>query len=166
MRTSFACVLLLLIVISGCASSPASLGAAAMERGAYTEAEQRLNQAIREGDSPGASWNNLGVVYFHMRQEAKSLACFRMAARYGDPVGQQNLIASGQPVPIADLAQTRQQAMSGAEALMLLTGSALDGYNKGRQSQPVVIQTPVAAPSKPISCTSTTYGSTTRTTCQ
>ena len=165
MRPAFGAALLG-IMLSGCATSPYNLGTAAMQRGAYTEAEQRLNQAIREGDSPGSAWNNLGVVYVNMRQDAKALACYRMAARYGNPVGQQNLIALGQPVPTADLAQSTEQGMSGAEVLLLLTGSALDGYNKGRQSRPVVLPNPVAAPSKAVNCTSTTVGTTTRTTCQ
>lgn len=90
------------IVLSGCASL-ASEGTQAMQNGNYAEAERMLQQAIRDGDT--SAWNNLGVVYERTGRTDLAIRAYQMAARYGNPTAQQNLVMKRLPVPPADLAE-------------------------------------------------------------
>lgn len=136
-------------------------GTNALNAGDLAKAEQLLNQAIREGDSIEKAYNNLGVLKWKLGQQEIAIRYFTMAARYGNPLAQQTLTNLGKPVPPADLANSGGERMSGAEALLLLTNSAAQGYTQGRQQAPVIPQPP-----KQINCTSTAYGKTTETNCK
>lgn len=146
------------LLLSGCATSY-DRGLQALNRGDLANAEQLLTQAIQNGVDVGPAWYSLGVVYYRRAQYDKSMQTITLAARYGEPTAQKYLLENGRAVPTADLARTDGKGISGAEALLLLTGSAVDGYNKGRQSQPAPLP-------KTINCTSTTSGRTTETACR
>lgn len=133
-----------------------------MNAGDLTKAEQLLLKAIGEGNNVAEAWNNLGVIYQRQNNPSLAIQAYNMSARYGSRTAQQNLVALGQTVPTPDLARVSTEGMSNAEALLLLTTSAVQGYNQGKQMP----QQPNTNQSNKINCTSTTYGKTVETNCR
>jgi hypothetical protein len=97
--------------LAGCATSYND-GTKAAEAGNYALAEQMLVRAIREGDSVGAAWNNLGVVYGRTGRHDLALRSYNMGARHGNENSKANLRSLGRPVPPADLAVAAGVAVS------------------------------------------------------
>lgn len=155
-----------LIALTGCASIYND-GTKASEAGNWPLAEKLLIQAIHEGDNVPGAWNNLGVVYQRTGRLPQAIQAYTIAARYGDSVAQQNLVALGKPVPPTDLARPGASNMSNAEAILLLTGAAAQGYTQGRANAPPVAPLPQLPAAQPtIRCTSTTIGNQTSTVCK
>jgi hypothetical protein len=104
MKTLFAVLLLL----AGCASGPSPhyLGAQALRQGDLPTAERHLRQAVSQGES--SAWNDLGVVYGRQGRIQLAVDAFKMAARYGDPMGKENLARHNLPIPPADLVKQEQ----------------------------------------------------------
>lgn len=134
MNTSFKAALLLLSLaaLPGC-SSMSERTVYALNAGNFALAEQNAMAAIQEGDPYG--WNNLGVVYARTGRRDEAVKAYTMAARYGIPVAQQNLIVLNQPVPTADLATgslPRPSSTTALDAGLSLLNSAADGYTQGK----------------------------------
>ena len=116
------------------------MGTKALEQGDLKMAEQYLDQAIIAGDRLPQTWNNIAVLY--SRQGHKDLArdAYTLAARYGNPTSQKNLIKNGWPVPPADLVQqqiaptTAADGTSGATAALEILSAGVQGWNAGRAS--------------------------------
>ena len=109
-------------LFSGCASL-AEQGMDAYAAGDVKMAEQKLAESIRGGDPSG--WNNLGVIYSRTGRPELAKRAYQMAARYGNPTAQQNLISMGLPVPAADLKKAQ-------DARVPLIVDALSAYGAAR----------------------------------
>lgn len=141
------------VFLAGCASFD-DLGIRALNAGNLPLAETRFNQAIQTGSVE--SWNNLGVVHQRAGRMDQAVSAYTLAARYGNPTAQQNLLLLGKPVPPADLAPVRQVAAesSGGAALAASLAAALaEGYADGKQS---ALDSARAAPAKPVAPGKTT----------
>lgn len=165
-------VVLPLAVLAGCATNqlandPAQLGLDLMSTNQNQLAYNVLTQCAQAGNS--ACWNNLGVMYDQGRIGAgrdvnAAIAHFTIAARYGLPVAQRNLILLGAPVPPADLAVVQaqqqaayqqQQAQNNQLAGQLggLLGCALAGGNCSPSNSVAPVRAPIEAPVMPKACT-------------
>lgn len=91
---------LLVWLLTACASLHQE-GMQAYRAGNVPLAEQKLQAAIRGGDTE--AWNTLGAIYDRTGRRDQAIRAYQMGARYGDPTAQQNLIQKGLPVPPADL---------------------------------------------------------------
>lgn len=124
-----ATVVLVAAIFSGLMTGCASVndqGLKALQRGDFATAERLFTSAFQQGEPVGA--NNLGVVYERTGKAERAREAYRLAARYGVPIAQQNLMRLGEAVPAADLAVRRQEESFGlAEALLL----GLQGYQQG-----------------------------------
>jgi tetratricopeptide (TPR) repeat protein len=151
-------LVVLVAVLTGCATATVDLGYAASQRGDLATAERLYMQSIREGDDVGLAWNNLGAVYSKTGRRDAALRAYNMGARYGDPTAQSNLINNGQPVPAPDLVARNNTGSDLATLVMILGGSAAS------PSAPPAIQVPKPA-SNTVKCTSTVVSPVVNTTC-
>ena len=131
-RVSFLLSLAVAVCVAGCASTYND-GTRAAEAGNYALAEQLYVRAIQEGDSPGSSWNNLGVVYMRTNRPEFAVRSYVMAARYGNENARLNLTKLNKPVPAPDLASSTGGSAGGSAALQILN-AGVQGYNEGRTS--------------------------------
>jgi len=108
-------VLVLAALTSACAGlHPAQQGLNLMNEGNHQAAYDTLSACAQAGD-PYCT-NNLGVMYDRGymaggRDVVTAAHYYTLAARYGVPIAQQNLIALGRPVPLADLQAAYQQRL-------------------------------------------------------
>lgn len=134
-------------------------GNAALNAGNLPLAETHFMAATKEGE-PNA-WNNLGVVYEQLSRRDDAVRVYTLAARFGMPVAQSNLMRLGAAVPTADLAALVAQPQAQGNTAADLTGALLQGLAQGYR--PPTPQTSVAppvsqVPAKPVTCTSETIG--------
>lgn len=142
---------LIAALLSGCASiQPSQLGMNLMNGGNNQAAYNVFMQCANQGDP--YCINNIGVMYEQGRiggyqQVENAVAQYALAARYGLPAAQQNLVRLGREVPPADLqvshqAQMLQQQQIAArneqlaEQLGYAAGCALAGGCGQQPSQP------------------------------
>lgn len=118
------------VALAGCASSQYESGTEALKAGNYARAEMLLTQAVKDGDDPAESWNNLGVAYQRQGKIEQSKQAYTMAARYGNPLAQQNLQKMNAPIPNADLAHTINGDGAIGAAYVIGIGSTLRNRNK------------------------------------
>ncbi len=145
-------VFFLAILLSGCATRMQMAERAVQEK-RFADAERMYSAEISAGKNVALAWNNLGVVYMRSGRPQMAVKAYTMAARYGDPVAQQNLVSMKLPVPPADLAhivaqRDAERRAANNEALVLLLGTAA----AAQQQRP-----PVQAYQQPqqVNCTST-----------
>ena len=133
-------------------------GYAALNAGNLPLAEKHFFIATQEGEP--VAWNNLGVVYERPSRRDDAVRAYALAARYGIPVAQSNLMRLGEPVPAADLAALRAQQQAPGNTAADLTGAFIQGMAQGyRPPAPApVVNPPAQAPAKPVTCTSRTVG--------
>jgi hypothetical protein len=161
-------LVVLVAVLTGCATPTVNLSHAAAQRGDWAATERLALQSIQEGDNVGLAWNNLGVAYLKTGRRDAGLRALNMGARYGDTMAQTNLVSAGQPVPAPDLIARNSTGSDLATLAIILGGSAVSGYNQGRgagsPSAPATIQAPKPA-SNTVTCTSTVVSPVVNTTC-
>lgn len=125
---------------------------------AYSDAgncDAALNEVYRNAGDPGKRALVIGAIYAECkRDKGTAIKYFTLAARYGEAPAPEFLVRLGAPVPPADLA--RADASGDASALMMLN-AAVQGYNAGRSSSPVI--------SPMINCRSVRSGNTVNTDC-
>ena len=126
-------------------------GNAALSAGNLPLAETHFMAATKEGE-PNA-WNNLGVVYEQLSRRDEAVRAYTLAARFGMPVAQSNLMRLGAAVPTADLAALVAQPQAQGNTAAELTGAVLQGIAQGYRSP-----APPTPPAKPVTCTSLTIG--------
>ncbi len=135
-------------------------GYAALNAGNLPLAEKHFFSATQEGEP--TAWNNLGVVYERLSRRDDAVRAYGLAARYGIPVAQSNLVRLGEPVPAADLATLRAQPQASGDTAADLTGAFIQGLAQGYRppTPPAVVNPPPPAqvPAKPVTCTSQTVG--------
>lgn len=144
-----------------------------LNTGQYQAAYNTFSVCANQGNSN--CMNSIGVMYArgNMAGGANYTAAvewYTLAARYGNATAQHNLIASGAPVPPADLQQQSGGGGGDAAAAMLLMGSA---FMMGTQSvtptpsavQPPIQPTVLPQRNTPVNCTSTVIGDQIRTSC-
>ena len=108
-------VLVFAALASACAGlSPAQQGVNLMNQGNHQAAYDTLSACAQAGDP--YCINNLGVMYDRGymaggRDVVTAVHYYTLAARYGVPIAQQNLIAHGRPIPAADLQAAYQQRL-------------------------------------------------------
>lgn len=160
-------------------TTPSQTGIDYLDAGNKQAAYDTWLACAQQGDS--YCMNNVGMMYQngHMaagRDTVKAINWLTLAARYGNPTAQQNLITLGAPVPAADL---QQQSGGGgdAAAAMLLMGSAFMVGTQSVTPTPPAVQPRVQLPqpsmqssgqpqrSTPVNCTSTVIGSQIHTNC-
>jgi TPR repeat protein len=121
------------------------MGITSLNAGNLDAAERLFTRAIQEGDPYG--WNNLGVIHHRRNQIDQAIAYYTVAARYGIPTAQQNLVILGQPVPPVDLSVMSARSDGGVLLQALLMGAA--SYQQGQNS---VLTQPRPAPAAPVNC--------------
>lgn len=123
------------LALVGCAHSPSQMGLDLQSTGNLQAAYNVWKACADQGDP--YCINNIGTMYENGQMNTgpdvnQAIAYYSLAARYGLPVAQQNLMRLGQQVPSADLAavvaqqqaiQQQQQAQTNQWAAQL--GSAL-----------------------------------------
>lgn len=122
-------------VLSGCAHNPSQVGLD-LQRAGNMQAAYNVWKACADHGDPYCI-NNIGTMYENGQMNTgpdfnQAIAYYSLAARYGLPIAQQNLMRLGQQIPSADLAavvaqqqaiQQQQQAQTNQWAAQL--GSAL-----------------------------------------
>jgi len=119
-------------------------GQMAVKKGDMTSAERWFAKAAYSGElrNRGLAWNDLGVIYLRSNRKNQAITAFAMAARYGEPLGGQNLRSLGIPAPQADLlgSVTTDVARQNAElANIVVDGMRGAGEAYNRPSPPTVI---------------------------
>lgn len=167
-------LLLLTMTLVACAATPPSqMGLDQLNSGDEQGAYNTFQACAEHGDS--ACINNIGYMYEngHMQggpDKAVAIDWYTLAARYGQPVSQQNLMRLGAAIPPADLQpQQIQQQSGGGEAALLgalhLLNSAAQGYSQGveQAQQQRALE---AQRNESISCTSRQSGNNVYTDCK
>lgn len=134
-------------------------GYAALNAGNLPLAEKHFFSATQEGEP--TAWNNLGVVSERLSRRDDAVRAHGLAARYGIPVAQSNLVRLGEPVPAADLATLRAQPQASGDTAADVTGAFIQGLAQSYRppTPPAVVNPPPAqVPAKPVTCTSQTAG--------
>lgn len=144
--------LFVVFALSACATRM-QMAEQAIHQKRFADAERMYSEEISYGNNVALAWNNLGVVYMRSGRPQMAAKAYTMAARYGDPVAQQNLVAMKLPVPPADLAHIAAQRdaerrAANNEALMLLLGAAATAQQQRARA-------PAYQPPTQVSCTST-----------
>ncbi len=154
-------VIILSFLLIACAS-PSQRGLDYLNGGNAQAAYDTFHSCSLQGDSNCMS--NIGYMYEQGKMAGgadlkTAIAWYTLAARYGNPVAQQNLLVHKQPIPQVDLvAQTVQndELTPGVMAL-ILGAAAVQGAVQGYNSTP----TPTS-----INCSSTAIGNRVNTRCR
>lgn len=149
MKSSAMAFALMSSVLAGCASNPSQVGINFLRANNYEAAYNVWKTCADQGDS--YCINNLGTMYENGQVEGgrntpKAAAYYSLAARYGLPIAQQNLMRLGYEIPAADLAavvaqqqavQQQQQTQNNqlASQLGYALGCAVAGGCGGPQRQ-------------------------------
>lgn len=163
-------IVVLSIFLVSCAN-PAQKGVDMMNSNQHQAAYNTFLQCANQGDS--SCINNIGFMYEKGYMDVgedldTAVRYYTLAARYGNPMAQNNLVVHGLPIPTIDLAPPAQQTSSGGENLALLTlllGSAANGYMEGQQRgrerarEQQQLQEIQQQMNKPVKCTSQIYSS-------
>lgn len=147
--------LTLAVALSGCALSQHQQARTHMERGETWSAITILQVEVQRGNI--RAWNDLGVAYERVGEHEKSIQHFIMAARWGDPTAQQNLINKGYSVPAPDLANA-QANRSAADAA---NAAATMNLIQALQPKPL----PMPQIPRQVNCSSYRIGNTVQTQC-
>lgn len=132
-------LVLLTLLMVGCAASPSQKGLDQMNRGNNQEAFNTFMACAKQGDS--YCMNNVGYMIannlIHMEEghdrEQAAITWFTLAARYGQPNARQTLAMMGLPLPPTDLYVAPQAPVDNsavwAGAIGDLGDSASDYYD-------------------------------------
>lgn len=128
-------ILLSALLLASCAAtpSPSQHGLDQLNSGNGRGAYNTFVACSRQGDS--SCMNNIGFMYENGHMDTgpdvkSAIEWYTLAARYGQPVSQQNLMRLGAPIPPADLRpQTVVQGRSETAELadLLIIQSAITG---------------------------------------
>lgn len=120
MRITFLVTSSILALLAGCATtSPSQHGLNLRNAGSFQAAYDVWKSCADQGDP--YCINNIGTMYENGQMQGGqnltvAVAYYNLAARYGLPIAQQNLMRLGQTVPSADLAAIAAQQQANQQA--------------------------------------------------
>lgn len=121
-------IILIALFLFGCVSS-LEKGNNAYMKNQYREAAKHYAACGKAGNA--VCINNLGYIHQKYGNTERAIEHYRLAARMGEPYAINNLKSLGEPVPVADLANKKEQNTS--TSILPLLNAIISGYNKGSE---------------------------------